>query len=177
MIEEINRALETYHKKWHELVAKRQNQVFFKELKPVAVGWKVADQTEYGKLYATLREHCDKIIEVWMNGRWIAKMHLRDNALAGGVPIIKLMQRRPASTDATGLDHVDFYSPHFADAEKILRQETNLKWTHEDNDAVKGYEWISLWFDGAEAKLKAGTVLNIVVSELQDINQQILKHK
>lgn len=173
MTDELNHALETYWDKWEKLILKRDDKVFFQSLKPVAVGWKVADEIEYQRLYQALRPGCDRIVETWMNGRWIAKMHLKDEKLANGITIVKLMQRRPGSDDALGLDHVDFYSPAVEHAEQVLAKETDLKWTHEDNDIVAGYEWISIWFDGTEAKLKAGTVLDIIVQELQEINSQI----
>lgn len=173
MIDELNHALEDYQAKWQKLVSQRTTTAFFKALKPVAVGWKTKDQAEYKKLYAELHEHCDRIVETWMNDRWIAKMHLRDQKLTTGITIIKLMQRRPSSSDAVGLDHVDFYSPKVKNAEQILTKESNLKWTHESNDVVDNYAWISLWFDKTEAKLKANTVIDIVVDELNTMNAEI----
>ncbi|MEJ0072928.1 MAG: hypothetical protein WDN27_02465 [Candidatus Saccharibacteria bacterium] len=56
-----------------------------------------------------------------MNGRWIAKVQLKDAALSNGVTIIKIMQRRPGSEDAVGLDHVDFYSPEVESAESAAQ--------------------------------------------------------
>lgn len=172
MIEELNAAIETYHAKWNKLVMARKDKVFFEQLKPVAVGWKVADRAEYDRMYAELHDRADKIIETWMNGRWIAKVHLKD-ALDCGITLVKIMERRPGSSDALGLDHLDFYSPAVKDAEGILKQEPDLKWSWENNDVVEGYDWISIWFNGTEAKLKSGTVLDIIVAELNEINQQI----
>ena len=175
MFDEYNQALNDYHDKWKKLCAGRTDLDFFKSLRPVAVGWKVADADEYQKLYVALRDRCDKIVETWMNGRWVAKMHLRDEKLAGGIEIFKLMQRRPGSEDALGLDHVDFYSPAVAGAEEILKQEPDLEWSHESNDVVDDYNWISVWFAGTEAKLKSDTVIDTVVRELQEINSRITK--
>jgi len=176
MIDEVGSGLQGYLKKWQRLVARRSDKAFFEGLKPVAVGWKVGDETEYRKCYAELYGQCDKIVETWMNGRWIAKMHLRDTKLAGDVTIVKLMQRRPGSDDALGLDHVDFYSPAVDHAEEVLQKETDLKWTNENNDAVDNYDWISVWFDGTEAKLKSSTVIDIVIGELKELNATITKH-
>lgn len=174
MLDELNQAVEEYQAKWQRLIAGRANKPFFQSLEPTAIGWKVADRTEYDKRYAELHDHCDRIIETWMNGRWIAKLHLRDTKLANGVQIIKLMQRRPGSDDALGLDHIDFYSPPLDEVEQILQKEPDLKWTHEDNDVVQNYHWISIWFADTEAKLKPGTVLDIIITELQATNQQIV---
>lgn len=173
MIDEVRTALEAYQLRWDGLMAARADKSFFKSLKPVSVGWKVADKAEYDQKYEELRLQCDKIVETWMNNRWIAKMHLKESALPGGIEIIKLMQRRPGSDDAPGLDHVDFYSPLVEDAEAVLKHELELKWTNETNDAVEGYGWVSIWFDQTEAKLKSSTVLDIVSQELLELNKHI----
>ena len=173
MINDFNSKLNDYLANWNKLISDRQNKPFFQELKPVAIGWKVADLTEYRRLYDELRDQCDRIVETWMNGRWIAKMHLKDDKLEGSIEIIKLMQRRPGSDDALGLDHVDFYSPAVSGAEAVLKQEKDLKWTHESNDVVDNYAWISVWFEGGEAKLKNGTVVDIVIEELKQISDHI----
>jgi len=173
MIPELPDALESYNKKWQALIASRTDRAFFSGLKPVSIGWKVDTDEVYTTAYQALRPQCDKIVETWMNSRWIAKMHLKNTSLAGGIQIIKLMQRRPGADDALGLDHLDFYSPAVKDAETILSKEPGLQWTRETNDAIKGYGWISVWFDSTEAKLKANTVLDIVIQELHDINTTI----
>jgi len=173
MIDELNDALKDYSDKWEALTAGCNDQQFFQGLKPMAVGWKVADEADYKQLYDQLRADCDRIVETWMNGRWIAKMHLKDIKLEGDIQIVKLMQRRPGSTDKLGLDHVDFYSPAVAGAEAILQKEPSLKWSHESNEVVEGYNWISVWFEGTEAKLKSSTVMDIVIKELSDINAKI----
>ena len=172
MIDELDQAVETYHAKWHKLMSGRKDKTFFKQLKPVAVGWKVANRAEYDRIRAELHDHADRIIETWMNDRWIAKVHLK-NALDCGITLVKIMERRPDSSDALGLDHLDFYSPVVKDAEGILQQEPNLKWSWENNDVIEGYDWISIWFNGTEAKLKADTVLDIIVAELNEINRKI----
>jgi len=105
-----------------------------------------------------------------MNERWIAKMHLKDTELMGGIEIIKLMQRRPDSTDAVGLDHIDWYSADVAQADDVLSTEPNLKYTHETN----GASWISLWFDGTEAKLRTDTVVDSCIRELKEVNERVL---
>ena len=174
MIDELNQALETYQVKWRALVDDRHNKAFFEKLKPTAVGWKVTDRTEYDKLLAELRAHCDQIFDVWMNGRWIAKMHLRDKSLSGGIEVIKLMERRPGSTDAVGLDHVDFYGADVAHADEILAQESGITWTHETNDIMPDYSWTSVWFDNTEAKLRTYTVLDVCIAEMQRTRAHII---
>jgi hypothetical protein len=111
MIDELNAALESYNQKWQLVVVGRKDTNFFKKLKPTALGWKTQDKEEYHVLLAELHDRSDMVIEKWMNGRWIAKVHLKDAKLINGVEIVKIMQRRPGSNDAVGLDHVDFYAP------------------------------------------------------------------
>jgi len=174
MIDNLNKQLRAYDQKWQQVVDGRKDAAFFTGLKPVAVGWKTEDRTEYDRLVTELRDQSDLVIEKWMNGRWIAKIHLRDTKLTNGVEIVKIMQRRAASTDATGLDHVDFYtSTEPTRSKDILKAEPGLKWTEESNDAVDGYDWLSVWFDGTEAKIKSDTVLDIIRYELNDLNHRI----
>ena len=173
MIDELNTQLATYQKKWSKLIAGRQDKAFFESLKPVAVGWKIADPTQYERWRMELHEKSDHVIETWMNGRWVAKFVLRDIELESGIKIVKILQRRPHSKDELGLDHVDFYSPRFKSAEATLHGEDDLKWSWENNDIIEGYDWISVWFDGTEAKLKADTVLDIISAEMTQKSQSI----
>jgi hypothetical protein len=166
MLEEVGTALESYWQKWGGLVAARHDKLFFESLKPTAVGWKVEDRAEYSRIVAELHDQSQQIIETWMNGRWIAKLVLRDAELPGGITVLKIMMCRPDSGDAVGLDHVDFYSPELAVARQALTAEADLMWTEENNDIIDNYDWLSIWFDGTEAKLKHDTVLDIVAAEL-----------
>jgi hypothetical protein len=173
MIDEIQTALTAYEDRWQTFVDGRTDKQFFGQLRMTAVGWKVADREAYDKAVAELHDQASHIVETWMNGRWIAKVLLRDRSFANGVTIIKIMQRRPGSDDALGLDHADFYSPAVSECEPILEAEKDVNWSHESNDIIEGYGWISIWFDNTEAKLKSDTVLDIVMAELQQANKQI----
>lgn len=173
MIDELNEALQVYHGKWHALAEGRNDKAFFRALQPVALGWKVADPTQYDRWRLELHEKSDLVTENWMNGRWIAKFVLREGMDIGGIRIIKIMQRRPHSDDALGIDHLDFVCPSMERAEPVLRAEPDLKWSWENNDIIDGYDWLSIWFDGTEAKVKADTVLDIVSRELQEISKQL----
>jgi hypothetical protein len=173
MLEEISSEVEQYLARWQNLVNSRNDQDHFAGYRPVAIGWKVADRAEYDKLYRELHDQADTIIEKWMNSRWIAKIHLKDSSLPGGITLIKLMERRPGSSDAIGLDHLDFYNPEAGIVSDVLAAEKDLKWTHESNDVLEGYDWISVWFEGTEAKLKADTVLDIVITELAELNKVV----
>lgn len=173
MINELNAALEDYHDKWQRLVGVTRNKSFFERLKPTAVGWKTTDLADFDAKLAVLREHADQIHFGWVNERWLATIHLRDVTLTDGLTVVKLMQRRPGSTDATGLDHVDFYlDAKDGDAKGQLSQESSLKWNEEMNG--EHCKWLSIWFDGCEAKLRSDTVLDVCIEEMKDVNAQIL---
>jgi hypothetical protein len=169
MFDDVNQAIETYQSKWQALVAERKNKEFFERLKPTAIGWKVAGQAEYDRLFNQWREACDQIHIAWLNNRWLAAMHLRSEKLGSGIEIIKLMQRRPGSSDALGLDHMDFLDMEETNTKAIL-QEENIKWTEEENGMCT---WTSLWFAGTEAKLRPHTVFDVAVAELQEISKRI----
>ncbi|HSX07737.1 MAG TPA: hypothetical protein VLG11_02490 [Candidatus Saccharimonadales bacterium] len=170
MVEELNDAIANYNTKWKALVEIRRNRRFFAELHPTAVAWKTVDRVEYDKIFAELHELSDVVVESWWDGRWIAMLHLREIKLNNGIEVVKLMQRRPNSKDATGIDHIDFYHPEVAGAEGILLNEPNLKWSHEAGGQAK---WISVWFAGTEAKLRTHTIIDSCIRDLAAANDHI----
>lgn len=173
MIADINSELAAYRDKWQRLVSSRTNTVFFEQLIPAAVGWKVADLTDFDTAVTTLREYCDLVVHTRLNNRWIAKMVLRDDTLGLGAPVIKIMQVRPGSKDPLGLDHLDFYSPKSPDEiEQTLRAE-GVKWSHETNHDGDDYPWASIWFDNTEAKIKHYSVLDIYADQLRAVSRKI----
>ncbi|HUC88223.1 MAG TPA: hypothetical protein VMR95_03675 [Candidatus Binatia bacterium] len=171
MINELNQEIEAYRVKWQTLIDERTDKAFFTSQKPTAVGWKVEDVNDLDKKFAELRDLCDQIHFGWINERWLITMHLKSTKLAWGIEVIKLMQRRPQSTDKVGLDHVDFLSESNPKAESVLNSEPNLKWTKESNDYR--CKWLSLWFAGTEAKLRTDTVLEVCVKEMQETDKKV----
>jgi len=170
MIDELTAAIKDYQTKWQALVAERADVSFFESLKPTSVAWKTTDLADYDAKMAELRDKCDQIFVVWMNDRWIAKLHLKETVLPMNLRIVKLMQRRPDSTDAVGLDHVDFYTPHGEVIEPTLKKEPELKWSYEKNNA----EWYSVWFAGGEAKIRDNTICRVCADELLETEKAIL---
>jgi len=170
MINELTAAIADYKTKWESLVAQRADVSFFENLKPTAVAWKTKDIADYDARMSELRDLCDQIFVVWMNDRWIAKLHLKEGMLPWNLRIIKLMQRRPGSTDATGLDHIDFYTPDGSAIKPALSGETELKWNYEKNNA----EWYSVWSAGGEAKIRDDTICGVCANELLQTEKEIL---
>lgn len=170
MVDELNVAIRKYQEKWQQLVAARKNKAFFEKLKPTAVCWKTEDLEDLDRRSHEIRDHCDHLHLGWINERWLATAHSSGQKLRWDIQIVKIYQRRPGSTDATGLDHVDFYAPDID--EDVLADEPNLKWTHESNNEFSS--WISLWFAGTEAKLRTNTTIDVCVAELKAVNQKVL---
>ena len=145
MIDELHGSLKQYEQKWQRLLADRKDKDFFFGLKPTAVAWKVVDIDDFNRRFMELRDHCDQIHYGWVNDRWLVTLHLKDIVLPWKIEIVKLFQRRPGSTDATGLDHVDFLVPTGDDAKATVTDEA-IQWTEEMNGAH--CKWISVWFEG-----------------------------
>lgn len=178
MIERINGAIDTYQEQWNAMLDGCNDRTFFDSLTPTSLGWKVGDEADYRHACAQLMSKSDQIVETRMNDRLIAKIHLGDVALSGGIEIVKVMQRRPGSKDATGLDHIDFYHPDMAAAEMALSSEPHLRYSQERNDIIEGYPWLSVWFGNSrEAKIKNYTVLDIVQAELAILNNRLKNKK
>lgn len=171
MFGEYNTALEAYEQNWQKLVAGRRNKKFFGGLKPTSMGWKVADLQEFNERFMVLRDQSDQVHLCWMNERWLATFHLKNQSLAGGIVLVKLMQRRPGSTDAVGLDHLDYFIPADVDVKETLAAEPDLQWTEERNG--EHCKWLSVWFEGTEAKLRRDTVLEVCANELMECHAAI----
>lgn len=170
MLSELDGCINDYLKKWERFVQERKDPAFFGGLKPTAVGWKTEDFEDFDHRLAQLKGACNQLHLGWVNERWLATLYLKD-VLAGGVRIIKLMQRRPGSTDEVGLDHVDFA----ADTDSLmafLRQEPEVKWTEERNG--DHCHWTSIWFAGTEAKFRPDTVLATAALELGVADRRIV---
>jgi hypothetical protein len=172
LFDELCNGMETFHDKWHAFINARENKAFFESLRPTAVAWKVFDRAELDRCVANIRGMCDQIHYGWANERWLVSLHLKDDVLSGNVSIVKLMERRPGSTDPVGFDHVDFILAE-GDVKTILAKEKDLKWTEERNG--EHCKWLSLWFYGTEAKLRTDTVLQVCADEMLDVQKRVNK--
>lgn len=172
MLEKASHATAVYLKKWESLVENCENKDFFRQLKPTSIGWKTTDIEEFNNLFLELRDQCDQIHLGWVNERWLASLHLKDAALPGGITIIKLMQRRPDSSDPVGLDHLDFHASSEEGIINVLAGETDLNIAEESNNPL--CHWHSVRFDGQEAKLRSDTVLDVCIAELKEVSRILL---
>ena len=174
MIDELTTSIKNYDTEWKKLVGDRANRKFFESLRATAVGWKTVDQADFDARFAQIRDLSDSVHLGWVNNRLLATFHLKESALPMGITLVKLMQRRPGSNDATGLDHLDFiFKPGATSLKETLEQEPSLKWNEETNgDFCK---WISVWFTGGEAKIRSDTVLDVCASEMKELEKEIVK--
>jgi hypothetical protein len=172
MIDEVTKAIESYKEKWQTLLDGRTDTAFFKELRPTAVAYKVTDRAEFGQRCLELRDYCDQIHLGWVNERWLGTFHLKDTTLPWEIRVIKIMERRPNSTDPVGLDHIDFLVSPGSDTKGVLDKES-LKWTEETNGAH--CKWLSVWFAGTEAKLRTDTVLQVCADEMLASQEALLQ--
>jgi hypothetical protein len=174
MIDELTASIEGYETEWKKLVDDRADKPFFDTMYPTAVAWKTVDQADFDTRFAELRDISDNVHLGWVNNRWLATFHLKESTLPMGITLVKLMQRRPGSNDATGLDHLDFiFKPGPTSLKEVLEQEHSLKWDEETNgDFCK---WISIWFAGGEAKIRSDTVLDVCATEMKELEKKIVK--
>jgi hypothetical protein len=173
MIDELSKAIQGYQSKWQALIAARANGEFFESLVPTAIGWKVEDQADFDVRFTQLRNLSDQVHLGWVNERWLATFHLKNTPLPMEVTLVKLMQRRPGSSDATGLDHVDFiFQPGDTTPKELLTQEPSLKWGEETNG--EHCRWISVWFADCEAKIRSDTVLAVCAAEMKELEKEIV---
>lgn len=173
MIDEITQATMKYQMAWQMLVAGRTDKAFFESLKPIAVTLKLADAQSFYEYFNGLHDACDQMHIGWLDERWLGFLHLKDKTLPWGMSIVKLYQRRPNSSDALGLDHVDFVAPAGVDIQAALRNEPDLNWTEEKGDYA---QWISLKFEGGpEAKLRTPgqTTLDAIIREFETLRDTI----
>lgn len=173
MIDELNQAIDDYYQKWDALVAQRGNKAFFANLKPTSVAWKTKDVDDFNQRAAELRDLSEQVHLGWVNERRLGTFYLKDQTLSHNLKVVKLMQRRPGSSDAVGLDHLDFYFvPGSANAKEIMEAESGLEWTEEKNG--EHCKWISIWFEGTEAKVRSDTVLDVCAKEMKDYEAKLL---
>jgi len=166
-LDDIKQAAVEYFAKFDSFAS--QNGLI--DLKPTTIGWKTTDISEFN---ATLSGYlADSSVTQchigFVDQRYIASIVFKE-PIYTNVRILKLMQRRPNSTDPVGLDHADFAVDNLGQIEALLKKNPALKWSHESNEV---HGWISVWFNDTEAKFVDHLVLDVGVKELQDITKEL----
>lgn len=170
--EALSQSLDKYFIKWDEYVARMGMFSIAEKMRPTAVGWRVADRTDYKRAISVLDPFAAQMHSVTVGGRKIATVILT-KPIGRGIKVIKVIERREGSRDVVGLDHVDFYLPFLEGlAEMLDRGEAN--WRKQGN---KKYEKLSVRFGPEslfEAKISDHTVLNIAAEELNHASKMLL---
>lgn len=174
MVDGLQASVSEYLAGWSKLAHSCNNVDYFTNLLPTAAGWKFTDRAAVMEAFHELRDDCDQIHFGWINERWVIALHLKELVLPGGIKLVKLMERRPGSTDKTGLDHVDFYTPK-GDALQHVQAEPELDWSKEMNGEYS--KWISVWFEQGEAKLRSNTVFKVCADEMLECEHAIIGQK
>jgi hypothetical protein len=166
-VEDISQSAETYFKKLDAFVAEHR----LTKRDPSTIAWKVTDIDEFNDTLSGFLKS-ELVIQChigFVDKRYIASVVFKQ-PIYRNVSILKLMQRRPGSTDPVGLDHADFPVNNLSSLENELKAKKVVKWSHESNEV---HGWISVWFDGTEAKFVDHIVLDVGVKELQNITKRL----
>lgn len=158
---EIQSALAAHNKAWHEIKTEKELRTVGT---PTTLSIKVVDKRT---LFEMLEENASCIEQTHIgtvNDRYIASAALIEPY--EDLPILKVLERRPASSDPTGLDSVDYL---VEDIEATFREliAAGLPVVKESNDV---HAWLSLRFgpeDRFEAKFTDHVVLEVAVKELK----------
>ncbi len=170
--EALSQSMDKYFARWDEYVARMGLYSIAEKMRPIAVGWKVANRAEYRRVMSVLDNYALQIHSVTVGKRKFATVILQE-PLSRNISIIKVIERREGSRDAVGLDHVDFFLPIVEGiAEMLERGQAN--WRRQGNET---YKRISVRFGPEslfEAKIIDHTILNIAADELNYASQKIL---
>ena len=170
--EALSASLDKYFAKWDEYVARMGLYAIAEKMRPVAVGWKVADRMDYRRTLSILENYAQQMHSITVSKRRFGTVVLED-PLVRGITIIKLIERRPGSRDALGLDHIDFYLPLIEGiAEMLERSEANWRRQGSDN-----YKRLSVRFGPEslyEAKIIDHTILEICADELENSGKRLI---
>ncbi len=167
-MEEIRRALKIYFQEWQDWL-KTHEEFNFATHTPMHVGWKVPDGPALAQMFTELLPALQSGHLGTVDNRKI--MLLVPNEPVAGVPILQIMQLRPGSTDALGLDHVAFYCADIAMLKEVL-QNNPAEWEEQRNP---GHTWISMWWgpDKREVKFFDHTSLDLGARELSETSAAI----
>lgn len=167
-LNDLDNKSKQYWQLWDEF--RKENNL--PDLKPSTVAFKAQNIEEFNQILGSLLE-TDVVNQChigFVDKRYIASIVLRKPVFFKDVKIIKLMQRRPNSTDPVGLDHMDFYINNLKEMENVLKKNDVKGWGYESNES---HRWISLRFNGIEAKFVDHLVLDVCVKELKNVTKEL----
>jgi hypothetical protein len=168
-VDEIRNELRIYLTEWQKWL-KTAHGFDFTNLKPMHAGWKVADEAALAQTLAELLPSVREGQLATVDSRKIAL--LVPSEPVEEVPVLQIMQLRPGSRDALGLDHVAFYCDKMAILHGALRNHSE-RWEQQSN--APDHHWISMWFGAnkREAKFFNHTSLDLGVRKLIETSAEI----
>lgn len=169
----LQEQLEVYDAEWQELIERLALQALSSEIKASSVGWKVDGVEAFGNILGQLlmefpQVHVGPVNDVRLIGSIILPSYIYREAR-----VLKLMQRRPGSTDPLGLDHVDFTVRDLAATQTILTA-SGVQVTPEQNDS---HSWLSVRFGNEnrqEAKFVDHNVIEVCIQELKETRDKLV---
>jgi hypothetical protein len=163
-------ALANYQKAWKAFIVINHFESIEPTWRPAAISWKVEHKVA---LYGNLRligDQAEQIHIGTINDRFIAMAVLKKKF--ADVRIIKLLERRPGSSDLLGLDSLDYYVEDLEGTYDLLKA-AGARVEKQHND---WHEWLSLRFGKNheyEAKFLDHPLLDIAIQELTDIRNSL----
>jgi len=155
----IEISLKVYQAAWSEL--KQTNKL--PDFLPTTLSIKVPSKTQLYQLLDNNSENIEQVHIGTVNDRYIASAVLKEPF--EGLPILKILERRPGSNDPLGLDSIDYLVGNLGRTFQML-QEAGLPVVKEQNDV---HAWLSLRFgqnNEFEAKFTDHVVLEVAIKEL-----------
>jgi hypothetical protein len=168
-MDEIRSALRAYIKEWQAWL--KPGEFDFAALKPMHAGWKVPDEPALAQMFAKLLPNIREAHLGTVDKRKIALLVPHEPVET--VPVLQIMQLRPGSNDALGLDHVAFYCAHMTSLQAALKNMPE-KWEEQSNP---GHTWVSMWFGPRQREVKFfdHTSLDLGARELSRTSANIKK--
>jgi hypothetical protein len=165
--DKLSRGLRAYFVIWDSF---RKDNKLTKYI-PNTVGWKAEDIDEFNNILGLLLSSSvvNQCHIGYVDERYIASIVFHE-PIHKNIYILKLMQKRTGSSDPSGLDHVDFFVNQLRNVEDEFNNRSIGNWEYESNEAHK---WISLKFEGTEAKFVDHIVLDVCVTELKNVSAKL----
>lgn len=162
-VEPVVKALKEYDKAWKAFLVVYHAEPIGTMARPTTLSWKVADKAELFTCLEDNAAHIEQVHIGTVNDRYIASAALKQPF--EGLPILKILERRPGSTDPLGLDSIDYL---IKDKEKVftLLEQAGAAIERQHNDV---HDWLSLRFGDRkqyEAKFTDHLVLEVAIKEL-----------
>jgi len=160
----LEESLRKYDAAWQRLNLKI-------DAKPTTISWKVASTADLFKNLEGISDNTEQVHIGTVNNRFIASVALLKPV--HGMYIIKILERRPGSSDPLGLDSIDYLVDDINETYKLIK---DLGTDKEDNEV---HEWLSLRFGENkefEAKITDHLVLAVAIKELKTAVNKIEKN-